>query len=125
VEQSGTDGTDFDAAQLRAVEALVGGATVTAAAQAAGVGRTTMHRWLNDPAFSAFLNQTKREHLATIHAGLRTLAVDALLVRPVLVPCGYWLINRRRQAPAAGPETRTDPGSTDKDACTTLVAVES
>jgi RND superfamily putative drug exporter len=29
------------------------------------------------------------------------IAVDALLVRPVLVPCGYWLLHRRRECRVA------------------------
>ena len=37
--------------QLRAVEALLTTGEVAAAAQAAGVSRATLHRWLAEPAF--------------------------------------------------------------------------
>jgi len=30
------------------------------------------------------------------------IAVDALLVRPLLVPCGHWLLARRREVPPRG-----------------------
>jgi RND superfamily putative drug exporter len=35
------------------------------------------------------------------------IAIDALLVRPLLVPCGHWLINRRRQSEPFGPAAPT------------------
>jgi hypothetical protein len=48
--------------QTLAVEQLVAGGTVTQAAEAAGVDRTTVHRWLrNDFAFQAAYNNAQRD----------------------------------------------------------------
>jgi transposase-like protein len=62
--------------------ALVGGSTVTAAAEAVGVRRETVSRWVNgDPAFRAALEARRRELL---EASRRTLAASALAACDVL-----------------------------------------
>jgi transposase-like protein len=48
-------------AQDALAAALVAGATVQAAADAAGVGRVTAHRWLRDPTFQAKVAELRRE----------------------------------------------------------------
>jgi hypothetical protein len=66
-------------AQLLAIAALVGGATNTAAAAAAGVDRSTLYRWSKtDADFVAELNRARGEHAAQARADLRRLAADAV-----------------------------------------------
>lgn len=53
---------DLPPDQGQALTALAGGATVTAAAEAAGRDRTTVHRWLReDLAFQAAHNRLRRD----------------------------------------------------------------
>jgi hypothetical protein len=75
-------------AQARALAALLRGTTVTAAAEAAGVDRATVHRWLrHDTDFQAELNRGKAELLDAVRAELRALASDAVgVVRDMLSP---------------------------------------
>jgi hypothetical protein len=48
--------------QQQALAALLAGSTVTAAADAEGVDRTTVHRWLrSDYDFQAAMNRARRE----------------------------------------------------------------
>ena len=47
--------------KLKAIEALIAHDTVEDAAQATGVGRSTMYRYMKDPAFEAELNRAKRQ----------------------------------------------------------------
>ena len=65
-------------AQFRAVEALLAGKTITAAASAGGVDRGTVHRWLKDDfAFQAELNRARREMRGAAFGNLERLAVKA------------------------------------------------
>ena len=53
---------ELTSTQLAALEALIAGATVTAAAGTAGVNRVTVHRWLRDDfSFQAAFNQARRD----------------------------------------------------------------
>lgn len=65
-------------AQLRAVEALAGGATMAAAASAAGVSPRALHRWRQQPAFEAAMRDATRDAfdgaLRVLAAGLRSAA---------------------------------------------------
>lgn len=76
--------TEFDvpANQRLAIEALVSGKNMTAAAQAAGVSRATLWRWMNkDAEFQAALNSYKREVLEQVETqavGLAKLAIEAI-----------------------------------------------
>jgi hypothetical protein len=65
-------------AQFRAIEALVGGATMVAAAEQAGVARATLFRWQHDPRFVAALNQALRDHRAEVRGEIRALAQSAI-----------------------------------------------
>jgi hypothetical protein len=49
--------------QRKAVEALLTTGEVTAAAQAAGVNRATLHRWLAEPAFQATVRDAEARAL--------------------------------------------------------------
>jgi hypothetical protein len=65
----------------RAITALVAGATMQAAADAAGVDRTTLWRWMReDAAFIAEYNQARADQRDAVQAELRSLATDALAV---------------------------------------------
>lgn len=64
--------------QLLAVAALVAGDTMTASAQAAGVDRSTVYRWLRDDFdFQAAVNAGRHELREEIRGKLFKLAVDA------------------------------------------------
>ncbi len=53
---------DLSASQLKALGALLSGEAITRAAEAAGVDRSTVHRWLReDWSFQAALNRGRRE----------------------------------------------------------------
>jgi hypothetical protein len=82
VRHNATPETTTTPGQLRAITALVGCATVTAAAEAAGVSRATLHRWLaGDSTFAAELALAKIEQDAALQAGIRglgDLAVGAI-----------------------------------------------
>jgi hypothetical protein len=55
--------------QQLAIAALLGGASMSAAAQAAGVDRSTLYRWLKrDAEFVAAYNRVKHDHYDAIHA---------------------------------------------------------
>lgn len=68
----------LSSAQAAAVEALLAGKTVTAAASAAGVGRATVYRWLKDDfAFQAELNRGRRDLRRAAFGNLERLAAKA------------------------------------------------
>ncbi len=67
------------AVQAQVVLSLVRGATVTAAAQAAGLHRTTVYHWINtQPAFDAAINQARAEYILTLRDELKTMSSLAL-----------------------------------------------
>ena len=76
--ESPADAT-LSAGQLAALEALLVGRTVTEAAVAAQVDRTTVHRWLReDFVFQAQLNQERRQLRRQMSARLTHLAERAV-----------------------------------------------
>ena len=69
------------AQQQQAIAALLSGATVTAAADRAGVARQTLHRWLaDDPGFIAAHNLARREMANAVTQALRVLSVQSVKV---------------------------------------------
>jgi hypothetical protein len=72
--------TEIPQPRRLAIEALVKGTSVTSAALAAGVARSTLNRWLNEPEFAAALSQAKRAYLTALQARMRGLANSALIV---------------------------------------------
>ncbi len=65
--------------QTQALASLLVGQTVTAAADAAGVDRTTVHRWLReDWDFQAALNRARREFRDGLRAHLENVAERAV-----------------------------------------------
>lgn len=78
------DATEFQIStqQRRAIEAILVGKSMTEAAKAAGVNRSTLWRWLNrDPEFQAAFNSYRREaydQLQSQTTGLASLAISAV-----------------------------------------------
>lgn len=67
-------------AQVRALEAMAGGATIAGAATAAGVSRQTVHRWLrDDPSFVAERNCAAAEALEKLRSSVSDLVGDAIV----------------------------------------------
>lgn len=78
------DATEFEisAPQRRAIEAMLPGKSLTDAAKAAGVNRSTLWRWLNkDAEFQSALNSYKRE--AFDQLSMRTTALASLAISAV------------------------------------------
>jgi hypothetical protein len=72
---------NLSAAQLAALEGLVGGKTVSEAAAAAGVHRNSVHNWLRDDlVFQARLNHERRQLQEQMAANMMRLAVKAATV---------------------------------------------
>jgi AcrR family transcriptional regulator len=70
---------DLTPAQSLAVAALAGGATKTAAAEAAGVSRPTLYHWFDyETAFIVELNRARAERSQAIRTELQNLATDAV-----------------------------------------------
>lgn len=65
--------------QIKVILALAQGATVTKAAQAAGIHRSTVYDWMdNDPSFEAALRQAADEYTESLRDSLADLSVSAL-----------------------------------------------
>lgn len=77
-----TQFSDLTPSQLQAVQALATGATVTAAAEAAGVHRDTIYEWRRAlPAFAQAVEDAKAAYETHLHdqlAGLAQLAMAAI-----------------------------------------------
>ena len=79
IQNETTDAVDLSPAQERAAEALVAGSTITAAAEAAGVTRQTVHRWLRESfPFQAYLNAARRDLREEVENRLQALATEAI-----------------------------------------------
>jgi AcrR family transcriptional regulator len=84
--ESETETVELTPAQDRAVAALAGGATITAAAEAAGVSRPTVYAWLDgSPEFVAELNRVRAEARSAIRAELQRVATSAVATLRELV----------------------------------------
>src|ERR1700720_4712091 len=78
--QNASFGDDLSPAQEKALDALLTGQTVTAAAKAADVDRTTIYRWLRDPYRANFrlaLERRRREIRYAMEARLLALTTKA------------------------------------------------
>lgn len=79
VPHNATDPDALSTTQERALAALLAGMSVTDAAAAARVDRTTLHRWLKDDyGFQAELNRERRLHREAMQARLTALAARAV-----------------------------------------------
>src|SRR6266446_7983244 len=71
---------DLSPVQAQVIEALAQGQTVSAAAEKAGVHRTTIHHWIRtEPQFQAAVRIAQAEYSAELNDGIRELAARALL----------------------------------------------
>jgi transposase-like protein len=110
-------------AQAKVVLALAQGATISKAAQNAGVHRSTVHDWLkNNPQFAAALRQARRDYVITLRdelkelsalalSTLRALLEDSAAPSSVRLRCALALL-QRPQYPAGDwslPESVTSP----------------
>ena len=79
---SAVDYGELSLPQRRAIGLLAGGASIRAAAEGAGIGRSTLHRWLReDPHFRAAHNAWQEELMAIARSrvlGLADSAVNAV-----------------------------------------------
>src|SRR3712207_8134059 len=66
--------------QEKAVACLLATATITDAAQRAGVGETTLYRWLKEPDFAAAYRDARREAVGQAIARLQHLSSAAAFV---------------------------------------------
>lgn len=81
MERNATD-SGLTVVQVRALEALLSGLSLTASAKAVGTTRSTLYRWLRDPDFAAAYNGLRRELRDEVEARLLAAsgrAVDALV----------------------------------------------
>jgi phage terminase small subunit len=73
--------TDLTPKQSRAIQALVTSGDIAKAAKLAGVARSTLYRWLNEPLFKSTLNNATRDALDDLSrrmVALGTKAADTL-----------------------------------------------
>jgi len=76
-QQNSTDST-LTPKQLEVIGPLASGASVTEAAEMAGVDRTTIYLWRKDTDFEAALTSVRLEYADTMRAQLRELVDDAV-----------------------------------------------
>ena len=78
---SATNKENLTVAQLKALGPLASGEAISHVAEAAGVDRSTVYRWLkNDAEFVAEFNRRREESVGAIQSELRTLAREAVAV---------------------------------------------
>ncbi len=78
VESGDAPPEELSATQITALAGLLAGKSVVDAAEAAGVGRTTIYKWLrNDFAFQAAVNRGRRGLRQSVALRVEQLAADA------------------------------------------------
>lgn len=70
--------SDMSDKQRRAIAALLSEPTTKKAAEAAKVGETTIHRWLNDPVFSSALRESRERVFESRLAALQGASSQAV-----------------------------------------------
>lgn len=73
-----TTETNLDPKQEKALTELLQQPTIQAAADATGVARSTLYRWLQDPEFASAYRAARSEALAHATARLQQLASEAV-----------------------------------------------
>src|SRR6266568_4820559 len=101
--------------QAQVIKALAQGQTVSAAAEKAGVHRTTIHHWIrNQPQFKAAVQTAQSEYAAEVNDSIHELAAHALLtlhdlLRDPATPACRPAENRARHPAApACPQSRLE-----------------
>ena len=125
--------------QAQVIEALAQGQTVSAAAEKAGIHRTTIHHWIrNQPQFKAAVRTAQSEYAAEVNDGIHELAAHALLTlhdlqRDPATPHAVRLktalaILQRPHAPNAGwnlpGPVELEPAETNRNATPITAATE-
>ena len=64
--------------QYRAIECLASSPTIAYAAKRAGVGRTTLYRWLKDPVFKAAWERQHAETLVHTRQRIKELLIESI-----------------------------------------------
>ena len=82
MEQNGTlSENELSERQLIAIPHLVSSKSISEAAELAGVGRTTIHRWLNDDTFRAAYEEQRDAVAQYARSGMRSLMLKALSIQ--------------------------------------------
>ena len=82
MEQNGTLSEDeLSERQLIAIPHLISSKSISEAAELAGVGRTTIHRWLNDDTFRAAYEEQRDAVAQYARSGMRSLMLKALSIQ--------------------------------------------
>jgi hypothetical protein len=76
--RSGTAGEEITPQQEAAIVALLERPSVSAAAELAGVGRSTLYEWLQRPAFRAAYREARREAFSVAVARLQQVSAEAV-----------------------------------------------
>ena len=80
---------ELSPAQLQALEVLLSGQTITEAAKAANVNRTTVHKWQRESfVFQAAYNRSRQEIVSAMHARVLRLASRAVQIVEEAVDAG-------------------------------------
>ena len=77
MEQNGTKTKPLTAKQERAIQCLLSSGTLTEAAETAGVGKTTLFRWLNEPVFAAAYREERNRRFESACTILQAASADA------------------------------------------------
>ena len=81
MEQNGTDdAADLTDRQLAALPYLTASVSLSESARLAGVGRTTLYRWLEDPEFRRELERLRGEAAALARVELQGLMLKGIVV---------------------------------------------
>lgn len=107
--------------QALALAALIEGATLTEAANAAGVAQTTVTRWLQDRSFKALYREAKRSALEAAIGTLQGAVLDAVGTLKRNLHCGIPGVESRT---ALGLIDRAYKGAEITDIVETIEAIE-
>src|SRR5690242_20180957 len=99
---SGGHGAKLDRRKEVALAALLAAPTIAEAAKIAGVGHSTLRRWLGDPAFAAAYRAARRELLGVAIARLAALCAVATETLERAMACGTAAVEVRAAVAVLG-----------------------
>jgi len=85
----------LSAKQEKAIVALLSNVTIKDAAQEAGVGESTLRRWLKDSDFLLFYREQRSRFLEGAVAGLQSAVADAVEALARNLSCGDFAVEVR------------------------------
>ena len=102
--ENGTPQANLSPKQRRAIRALIETGDTAQAAQGAGVGRTTVYRWMTQPAFMAELKGAELQAIESLGRGMISLSDDVLAVwREAMIADGVpWTVKQQAANNVAG-----------------------